>query len=81
MVQDLIVAQAQKTKCNNHCFDNHQHEKYEIFFFSRPKDKTFRWKFEGDDTVKLSSTNGLYAVCQCDFFLCHKKYFLIIRSR
>ncbi|CAF3236294.1 unnamed protein product [Rotaria socialis] len=26
-----------------------------------PKDKTFRWKFEGDDTVRLSSTNGLYA--------------------
>jgi len=25
-----------------------------------PKDKTFRWKFEGDDTVRLSSGNGIY---------------------
>ncbi|CAF0875109.1 unnamed protein product [Rotaria sordida] len=26
-----------------------------------PKDKTFRWKFEGDDTVRLSSANGIYS--------------------
>ncbi|CAF0725584.1 unnamed protein product [Adineta ricciae] len=25
-----------------------------------PKDKTFRWKFDGDDTVRLSSGNGIY---------------------
>ncbi|CAF0748453.1 unnamed protein product [Adineta ricciae] len=24
------------------------------------KDKTFRWKFDGDDTVRLSSGNGIY---------------------
>ncbi|CAF0780873.1 unnamed protein product [Rotaria sp. Silwood1] len=26
-----------------------------------PKDKTFRWKFDGDDTVRLSSANGIYS--------------------
>lgn len=41
MVQDLIVAQAQKTKCNNHCFDNRQNKKYEIFFFLGQKIKHF----------------------------------------
>jgi len=25
-----------------------------------PKDKTFRWKFDGDETVRLSSNNGIY---------------------
>jgi hypothetical protein len=30
----------------------------------RPKDKTFRWKFDGDDTVRLPFGNGIYPVCE-----------------
>jgi hypothetical protein len=38
----------------------------------RPKDKTFRWKFDGDDTVRLpsglQSGNGIYPVCRFFYY-------------
>ena len=60
MVVPIVVQVLTKTRKNN--IDNFDRSYLMIFLFLRPKDKTFRWKFEGDETVRLSSMNNFYPV-------------------
>ena len=68
MVMDPIVVRV-RTKTRTNSF--REHSLIDCVLLFRPKDKTFRWKFD-DGTVRLAADNGIHPVCRlvcvCVFF-------------